>query len=129
MTFELGQFVQLRADPSRQGPIIEMLSPVNGMNRYLVFHSSGNTQEYFEDQLNISVPPLTSTDLVRALQNGDFSSADEFRARITAARLSNPQADSLYSLHAARIQYIHSNSSHCCVSCVPINRGCLLLMK
>ena len=31
---------------------------------------------------------------------------DDFRARITAERLSNPQADSLYSLDAARIQFI-----------------------
>ncbi|MHB8644184.1 MAG: SNF2-related protein [Thermomicrobiales bacterium] len=31
---------------------------------------------------------------------------DIFRARLTAARLSRPQIDTLYALHAARIQYI-----------------------
>ncbi|MDE2820190.1 MAG: SNF2-related protein [Chloroflexota bacterium] len=106
MSFELGQMVELKADPSRKGSVIEKLQPVGGLHRYRVFHSAGNTQDYFENQLIPSVPPSTSTDLAIALQNGDFTPADEFRARITAERLSNPQADSLYSLHAARIQFI-----------------------
>ena len=106
MPFELGQMVELKADPNRKGSVIAELQPVGGINRYRVFHSAGNTQDYFEDQLIPSIPPLSSTDLAIALQNGEFASADEFRARITAERLSNPQADSLYSLHAARIQFI-----------------------
>lgn len=106
MSFEPGQIVQLRADPNRKGPVIEVLSPVGGMNKYLVYHSDGNIQEYFENQLVLSAVPSTSSDFAESLQNGDFTSADEFRARITAERLSTPQTDSLYSLHAARIQYI-----------------------
>ena len=106
MSFEPGQMVQLIADPSREGSIIETLQPVGGINKYLVFHSAGNIQDYFEDQLTLSAQPLTSTELARAWHNGNFTSVDEFRARITAGRLSNPQADSLYSLHAARIQFI-----------------------
>ena len=106
MSFVPGQTVQLIADPSREGSIMERLQPVGGINKYRVFHSAGNIQEYFENQLTLSAPPLTSTELARAWQNGDFTSVDEFRARVTAERLSNPQADSLYSLHAARIQFI-----------------------
>ena len=106
MSFKLGQMVQLMADPSREGSIIETLQPVGGINKYRVFHSAGNIQDYFENQLTLSAQPLTSTELARAWQNSKFTSVDEFRARITAERLSNPQADSLYSLHAARIQFI-----------------------
>ena len=106
MSFKLGQMVQLIADPSREGSIIERLQSVGGINKYRVFHSAGNIQDYFEDQLTLSAQPLTSTELARAWQNSKFTSVDEFRARITAERLSNPQADSLYSLHAARIQFI-----------------------
>ena len=100
--------VELKADPNRKGPVIEKLQSVGGINRYRVFHSAGNTQDYFEDQLIPSIAPLTSAALAIALQNGEFTLADEFRARITAERLSNPQADSLYSLDAARIQFIPS---------------------
>lgn len=106
MPFEKSQMVQLKADPSRMGPVIEILPPVDGLARYLVFHTAGNVQEYYENQLEPAAEPSTITETVAALQNGELSSADEFRARITAERLSNPQADSLYSLHAARIQFI-----------------------
>ena len=106
MPFELGQVVQLGADSSRKGPVIEILQSVGGVGKYRVYHSNGNIQDYFENQLVLAEQPLTSTDLASALQNGEYTSADEFRARITAERLSNPQADSLYSLHAARIQFI-----------------------
>ena len=108
MRFSVGQIVQLCADPSRRGPIIEIMSPVGGMNRYRVYHSAGNTQEYFEDQIQLDTSALsrTSGDLETALNNGDYTSADIFRARITAERLSNPQSDSIYSLRAARIQYV-----------------------
>ena len=106
MSFEPGQTVQLIADPSREGSIMERLQPVGGINKYRVFHSAGNIQDYFEDQLTLSAQSLTSTELARAWQNHDITSVDDFRARITAERLSNPQADSLYSLDAARIQFI-----------------------
>ncbi|MCY3799537.1 MAG: SNF2-related protein [Chloroflexi bacterium] len=106
MSFEISQIVELQADPRRRGPVIEVLSPVGGKNKYRVYHAEGNIQDYFEDQLILASKPSTSTDLANALLRGKFTSADEFRARITAERLSNPQADSLYSLHAARIQFI-----------------------
>ena len=106
MPFELSQMVQVKADPSRKGRVSEILPPVGELKRYRVFHSFGNEPEYSEDQLEPATEPSNSAEPVAALQNGGLSSADEFRARITAERLSNPQADSLYSLHAARIQFI-----------------------
>ena len=105
MVYEIGQIVQLRADPSRQGAIIEELSSIGGVRRYQVFHSSGDVGEYFEDQL-VLAPTRAVSDLASTLLRGDLPSSDKFRARITAPRLSNPQTDSLYSLYAARIQHI-----------------------
>ena len=37
MRFKPGQMVQLTADPSREGSIIERLQPVGGINKYRVF--------------------------------------------------------------------------------------------
>lgn len=105
MTYNTGQIVQLRADPNRQGAIIEILPPIGGVRKYRVFHSSGYVGEYFENQLDLA-PTRAVSDLASTLLQGDLSSSDEFRARITAARLSTPQTDSLYSLYAARIQHI-----------------------
>lgn len=105
MTYKRGDMVQLHADPSRQGIIIADLSSISGIKKYRVFHSSGTISEYFEDQLAI-VADTGVSDLARVLFQGQCSTSDQFRASITSARLSYPQADSLYSLYAARIQHI-----------------------
>jgi len=106
MKFRVGQLVELAADPKRKGPVIEILESDSGNHRYRVFHTADNSPEYYEDQLRLSDPPTAATELEVALHNQNFISPEEFRARITAARLSTPQTDTLYSLHAARIQYI-----------------------
>ncbi len=106
MAFELSEIVKLRADPSRQGPIIQILPPVGGSNRYVVFHAPGNTPIYTEEQLIHAEERQSSAALADALRSHDFIAPAEFRARLTAARLSTPLTDNLYSLHAARIQYI-----------------------
>jgi hypothetical protein len=49
--FQVGQLVCLRAEPSRLGPIIEILAPVSGQNRYRVFHSPSHIGEYHQEQL------------------------------------------------------------------------------
>ena len=51
MAFSIGQLVCLKADPSRQGPVIEVLPPAAGRIRYRVFHSPVEIREYYEDQL------------------------------------------------------------------------------
>jgi ATP-dependent helicase HepA len=104
--FKVGQLVELRADPSRRGPIIEILPPTAGRAKYRVFHSPTEIREYHEDQLvPIDVSPV-QTDLAESFSEGRWLEAEIFRARLTAARLSHPQIDSLYALHAARIQPI-----------------------
>ena len=106
MTFQLGQIVKLRADPSRQGSVTQILPPIGGNNRYIVFHAAGNSPTYTEEQLVLAESDQTSAAFEEALRSGDFIAPAEFRARLTAVRLSTPLTDSLYSLHAARIQYI-----------------------
>lgn len=105
MAFEIGQLVGLRADPARQGSIIEILSSVAGSPRYRVFHSASDIREYHEEQL-LSLDQRGHSTFFEALVAKNCIEPKLFRARITAARLSHPQNDSLYSLQAARIQYI-----------------------
>lgn len=98
--FNVGNLVTLNADSSRKGPVIEILPPVQGQYRYRVFHSPNDIREYLEDQIALF---QVSTDNVlgdRGLR------PEEFLARLNSLRLNYPQIDSLYALHAARIQFI-----------------------
>ena len=98
--FNVGDLVALNADSSRKGPVIEILPPVQGQYRYRVFHSPNDIREYLEDQITLF---QVSTDNVlgdRGLR------PEEFLARLNSLRLNYPQIDSLYALHAARIQFI-----------------------
>src|SRR5947209_10509123 len=104
--FGMGQIVGLRANRERSGSIIEVLSPAGDMPRYRVFHGSSDVWVYDQDQLVALDAPSASGEFGQALVEGRALAANEFRARLTAARLSHPQVDSLYALHAARIQFI-----------------------
>lgn len=104
--FHVGQVVYLKADPNRQGPIIEVLSPVGGRYRYRVFHTLTEVREYYAEQL-CSFMSITSAGS-EAGAIFDFSPlpTDEFRARLIAVRLAHHLTDNLYALHAARIKFI-----------------------
>lgn len=104
--FHLGQLVCLRADPSRSGPVIEILPPAGGRSRYRVFHSPTQTLEYHEDQIVDAGDTFKTPRLLETLKAGQWLDVDNFRARLTAARLSHPQIDNLYALQSARIQFI-----------------------
>lgn len=98
--YKIGDIVTLKADSSRRGPIIGILSPVQGQHRYKIFHSPDDIREYLEDQISLS-PILTDT-----IINDIALSPEEFIARLNSLRLSHPQTDSIYALHAARIRFI-----------------------
>ncbi len=103
--FEVGQVVAVRADPTRTGPVIAELTPVGGRPRFRVYHSPTVVREYFEDQLVAAVS--TTTDVwIDLLERREFVDPPLFSARLTATRLNNPQIDHIYSLRAARIQFI-----------------------
>jgi len=103
--YRIGQLVFLRADPTRRGPIIEVLSPIGGHLRYRVFHSDGLTPDYYQDQLE-PIEVSRAEDPISRLIRGDVLTANEFRARLSAIRLAHRLVDNLYALHAARIQFI-----------------------
>lgn len=106
MPFNVGDLVALRADRKRVGPVLEVLAPIGLISRYRVFHGNADLAVYAEDQL-VAVSHESPEELVvRALAEGQWLNTAEFRARLTAARLSNPQTDALYALHAARIKFI-----------------------
>lgn len=96
--FKIGDIVVFKADSSRKGPVIKILSPVQGQCRYRVFHSPEDTREYLENQIS----PLPTDYIVsdRGL------SPEEFAVRLNSLRLSYPQVDILYAFHAARIRFI-----------------------
>lgn len=105
-SFAIGQLVFVHADPQRRGPVIQIMPVTGGRARYRVFHSATEIREYYEEQLG-SLPKLRDG-LLDSFGNAlsEFLCADEFRARLTALRLSHPLTDNLYALHAARIKFI-----------------------
>lgn len=102
----VGEIVALRADPSRSGSIIAELEPVGGRRRFRVYHSVTQIRDYFEDQIEPAVVGLPHDDWTARIIDQQFVGHAEFRARLTATRLNNPQVDHIYALRAARIQYI-----------------------
>lgn len=104
--FTVGQIVCLKADSTRQGPIIEVLSPVAGISRYRVFHSPTDIRDYQADQLVGLDSRGASDSLIRAALASNWIEPAIFQSRLTAARLAYPQVDNLYALHSARIQFI-----------------------
>ena len=101
--FSTGQQVALRVDPARVGVVIEAIDH-GSFSRYRVFHGPG-IGEYDADQL-VAVEADRSDAFDNALATGSFVSPEEFRARLTAARLSHPAVDELYAMQAARILHV-----------------------
>ena len=90
-----GDLVALTSDRSKRGAVVGVLAG-EPENRVQVF-MDGNVRTLYASQL------------VRAAQEADVfqtATADEFRARLTALHLLQPGTASLYSLHAARVDFI-----------------------
>jgi ATP-dependent helicase HepA len=85
--------------------VILELPAVSGQRRFRVYHSSGAIRDYFEDQLQLNELSAGGEWADYLLQR-NFVDPLEFRARLTAMRLDNPQVDHIYSLRSARIQFI-----------------------
>jgi superfamily II DNA or RNA helicase len=94
--FAIGDIVILRAHPSISGAVINILLG-KPENRYVIFHS-GNTATYYASQLVRQEAPAAEQDIIVPLT--------EFHAYITALQLRHPGLANLYSLHAARVNYI-----------------------
>lgn len=91
--FALGQIVFLKADPSTRGAVVAVL-PGTPENRINVF-VNGNVHTFYPSQLQLEVQ-----DDSRAF------SCDDFHAYLTALQIRYPGLSTLYSLNAARVDFI-----------------------
>ena len=93
--FSPGQMVFLKSDPSKKGAVVSVL-PGGPETRFQVF-VDGNTQMYYASQLQAKEQP---DDDVQPL------SCDQFHAYLTAQQIRHPSLSTLYSLNAARVDFI-----------------------
>lgn len=93
--FVPGDLVQLKADHSVIGAVIQVI-PGTPENRYIVLVGAKPSQ-YYGSQLS-KIDLTTSDRTVLPL--------DSFHAHLTALHLQHPGLANLYSLHAARVDYI-----------------------
>ena len=95
LQFTVGQLVRLRAHPSITGAVVQVF-PGQPEYRYMVFHD-GNTVVYYSSQLEFYTPETANRGLL------PFT---DFEARLTALQLMQPSLSTLYSLNAARINFV-----------------------
>jgi hypothetical protein len=93
--FELGQIVCVRSDPSIRGAVISVLLG-KPENRFKLF-VGGKTQTYYASQLK---PEDVSDD------EPEFFPCEQFHAYLTALQIRYPGLSTLYSLNAARVDFI-----------------------
>lgn len=92
--FSLGQIVILKSDPSVKGAVIEVL-PGQPENRVKVF-VGGAVQSYYNSQLKVEAQR----------DEAQFLALDQFHAYLTALQIRHPSLSTLYSLNAARVDFI-----------------------
>jgi superfamily II DNA or RNA helicase len=92
--FQQTQIVCLKSSLAKAGPVLRVL-PGTPQNRYEVF-LDGRAQTFYADQLARTEQPEDVATIPLA----------EFRARLTAQFLQHPGIATLYSLHAARVDYV-----------------------
>ncbi|MET8349032.1 hypothetical protein [Micromonospora sp. NPDC005206] len=86
MGFNIGDIVAIHADPSRVGPVIQILQSVDGFGRYRVLHEAGSMREYAEDQPDRT----TAVELPRApLRRSGYRLTRLKSCGLRSARLSN----------------------------------------
>jgi len=93
--FAIGQLVALRSDPTRVGAIINVL-PGTPENRYIVFIDN-TPSSYYASQLqrhDLPTPAMAITPL------------PVFHAYMSALQLNHPSLTTLYSLNAARVNFV-----------------------
>ena len=93
--FSPGQIVFLKSDPGLRGAVVSVL-PGGQEDRVRVF-VNGNVQTYYASQL---APEEQREDDVESL------SSDQFHACLTALQIRHPSLSTLYSLNAARVNFI-----------------------
>ena len=93
--FAPGQIVFLKSDPELKGAVVAVL-PGELENRVRVF-ANGNVQTYYASQLQPEEPHGDDIEIL---------SCDQFHACLTALQIRHPSLSTLYSLNAARVDFI-----------------------
>ncbi|MDA3808484.1 MAG: Swt1 family HEPN domain-containing protein [Thiomicrorhabdus sp.] len=93
--FEPGQIVFLKSNSAVKGAVVAIL-PGEPENRFKVF-VDGTTQTYYASQLQCEN---------QQEDNFEFLSCDKFNSYLTALQIRYPGLTTLYSLNAARIDFI-----------------------
>lgn len=93
--YKQGEVVRLKSDHLIEGAIIGIIESEHEI-RYQVFTAGAGIQTYYESQLE---PKEIKSDL-------ELVDAHRFHAGLTASLIRNPSLSSLYSLNAARIDFI-----------------------
>jgi len=93
--FEPGQIVYVKSNPTIRGAVISVL-PGKPENRFKVF-VAGETQTYYASQLQADD---TQDDEAESLP------CEQFHAYLTALQIRYPGISTLYSLNAARVDFI-----------------------
>ncbi len=95
MEFSQGQIVILKSDSSVKGAVVEVL-PGGNEDRVRVF-TEGNIHTYYASQLKAEE---------QAEDDFQSLSRDQFHAYLTALQIQHPSLSNLYSLNAARVDFI-----------------------
>lgn len=93
--FELGQMVHLTSNPAMRGAVVSLIVG-KPENRFLVF-MDGETHTYYASQLKAED---------RTEAEARFLPCDEFHSYLTALQIRYPGLSMLYSLNAARVDFI-----------------------
>ena len=93
--FSPGQIVFLKSDPELKGAVVAVL-PGEPENRVRVFANS-KVQTYYASQLQPDEPHDDDIEIL---------SCDQFHAGLTALQIRHPSLSTLYSLNAARVDFI-----------------------
>ena len=93
--FVPGQIVVLKSDSSVKGAVVEVL-PGEDESRVKVF-VDGSVQTYYASQLQVEERPADGFQPL---------SRDLFHAHLTALQIRHPSLSTLYSLNAARVNFI-----------------------
>ena len=93
--FEPGQIVNVKSNPTIRGAVVSVL-PGKPENRFKVF-VDGETQAYYGSQLQTED---------RQDDDSQFVTREQFHGYLTALQIRYPGLSTLYSLNAARVDFI-----------------------
>ncbi|MDR2743990.1 MAG: DEAD/DEAH box helicase family protein, partial [Desulfovibrio sp.] len=94
--FQPGQIVFVKSSPSNRGAVVAVL-PSKSENRFKVF-IGGSTQTFYASQLQVEAP--------HEEERACNLPCDRFHAYLTALQIKYPGLSILYSLNAARVNFI-----------------------